>query len=99
MINVLIMEIIINVYLGLPNSEDGIFWDKNINLCNPSLLPSPITKIRTFSNKDGNAPTAKNNSKYNNCTLECIELSTCTELLLKLEREKTFFGVLRTASM
>ena len=31
-------------------------------------------------------PTAKNNSKYNNCTLECIELGTCTELSLK------FFG-------
>ena len=36
----------------------------------------------------------KNNSKYNNCTLECIGLSTCMELLLKLEREKTFFRVL-----
>ena len=31
--------------------------------------------------------TAKNNSKYNNCTLEYIELSTCTKLSLKLERE------------
>ena len=28
-------------------------------------------------------PTAKNNRKYNNCTLECIVLSTCTELSLK----------------
>ena len=37
-------------------------------------------------------PTAKNNSKYNNCTLECIELGTCTELSLKFELEKTFFG-------
>ena len=36
-------------------------------------------------------PTAKNNSKCNNCTLECIVLSTCTELSLKLEREKIFF--------
>ena len=33
--------------------------------------------------------TAKN--KSNNSTLECIKLSTCTELLLKLEREKTYF--------
>ena len=33
-------------------------------------------------------PTAKNNSKYNNRTLECIELSTCTELSLTLECEK-----------
>ena len=40
--------------------------------------------------------TAKNSSKYNNCTLKCIELSSCTELLLKLGREKTFFRVVRT---
>ena len=40
--------------------------------------------------------TAKNHNKYNNCMLECIELGTCTELSLKLERKKTFFGVLGT---
>ena len=34
-------------------------------------------------------PMEKNNSKYNNCTLEWIELSTCTELSLKLEHEKS----------
>ena len=33
--------------------------------------------------------TAKN--KSNNSTLECIQLSTSTKLLLKLEREKTYF--------
>ena len=41
-------------------------------------------------------PTAKNNSKYNDCTLECIELSSCTELPLQLEREKPFFRVVGT---
>ena len=40
--------------------------------------------------------TAKNNRKHlNNCTLECIGLSVCTELSLKLQREKTFFRVVR----
>mgnify|MGYP001792981607 CR=1 FL=1 len=39
--------------------------------------------------------TAKNNSKYNNCTSECIELSTCTELSPKLGREKTFLWLSR----
>ena len=39
---------------------------------------------------------AKNNSKYNSCTSECIELSTCTELSLKLKREKTFFKVVES---
>ena len=39
---------------------------------------------------------AKNSSKYNNCTLECIKLSTYKELSLKLKREKTFFRVLGT---
>ena len=43
--------------------------------------------------------TAKNNSKYNNCTLECIELSTCTELSLKLKREKIFIRVVETTTM
>ena len=42
-------------------------------------------------------PTPKNNSKHNNCTLECIELGTCKELSLKLQREKVFFRVLLTA--
>ena len=41
-------------------------------------------------------PTAKNNSKYNNRTLECIELGNCTVLSLKLERQKTFFRVVKT---
>ena len=36
------------------------------------------------------------NSKNNNCTLECIELSTCMELSLKLECEKNFFRVVKT---
>ena len=40
--------------------------------------------------------TPKNNGKYNSCTLECIGLSTSTELALKLEREKTFFRVVGT---
>ena len=40
-------------------------------------------------------PTAKNDSKYNNYTLECIELSTCTELSLKIEREKTVLELSR----
>ena len=40
--------------------------------------------------------TAKNNGKCNNCTLECIKLSTCTELSLKLQPEKAFFGVVET---
>ena len=43
--------------------------------------------------------TAKNNSNYNNCTLECTELSTCTELSLKLQREKTFFKVVKSTRM
>ena len=38
--------------------------------------------------------TTKNNSKYNNCTMECIEMSTCTELSLKLDLEKFFLRVL-----
>ena len=40
-------------------------------------------------------PTTKNNSKHNNCTFECIELSTCTELSLILEREKYFLELSR----
>ena len=36
---------------------------------------------------------AENNSKYNKCMLECIGLSTSTELPIKLEREKTVFRV------
>ena len=61
------------------------------------LISHPCSKcaqdeiLGTFSNKDATPmPTTKNNSKYNNCTLECIELGTCTELSLKLEREKIF---------
>ena len=38
----------------------------------------------------------KNNSKYNNCTLECIKLGTCTQFSLKLIREKTSFSVVET---
>ena len=34
--------------------------------------------------------TAKNNSKDNNCTLECNRPSSCTELLLKFEHKKYF---------
>mgnify|MGYP001795693556 CR=1 FL=1 len=48
-------------------------------------------------------PMAKNNrankSKYNSCSLECVGLSTCMELLLKLERERTLFRVLGTTRM
>ena len=33
--------------------------------------------------------TENNIRKYNYCTLECSDLSTCRELSLKLEREKT----------
>ena len=40
--------------------------------------------------------TAKNNSKCNNCMLECIELGLCMELSLKLQLEKTFFRVVKT---
>ena len=59
---------------------------------NVKLLYLLLYLIGTFSNEDGNADTtANNNSKYNNCTLECIELGTCTESSFKLEREKTFF--------
>ena len=46
--------------------------------------------------KWGRTAKEKNNDKYNNCTLECIELSTCTKLSLKLQREKTFFRVVGT---
>ena len=49
--------------------------------------------IGTLGNKDGDADTyckEQYNSKYNNCTLECIELGKCTVLSLKLEREKIF---------
>ena len=38
-------------------------------------------------------PRAKNNNKYNNCTMECIKLSICTQLSLKLEFEKIYFRV------
>ena len=34
---------------------------------------------------------AKKNSKYNNCTLECLELSTCTELSLQFNRTRKYF--------
>ena len=34
--------------------------------------------------------TAKNDSKYINCTLECIKLCTCTKLSLKLKRENVW---------
>ena len=39
------------------------------------------------------ATTKKNTKLYNKCTLEYIELSICTELSQKLEREKTFLRV------
>ena len=48
---------------------------------------------------DGDGKTIIVNCIYNNCKLECIKLGTCTELLLKSEWEKTFFGVLQTAKM
>ena len=43
--------------------------------------------------------TVKNNSKYYNCTLKSIELTTCTKISLKLERKETFFRVLGTLSI
>ena len=42
-------------------------------------------------------PTEKNNNKYKDCTHKCIELDSCAELSLKLERDKIFSGVLRAA--
>ena len=33
----------------------------------------------TLSDKDADNKTAKNNSKYNYYSLECIELSTCKD--------------------
>ena len=54
----------------------------------------------TFRNETATlTTTAKNNSKYNNCTLECIKLGTDTELSLKLECEKTFFRAVETTRM
>ena len=52
------------------------------------LFSRAPTSSGTFSNKDGTlTPTAKSNSRYNNCMLEWFELGTCTELSLNLERD------------
>ena len=56
-----------------------------------------IYLIKAFIATRTPTPTAKNNSKYNNCTSECIEHCTCKDLSQELEREKTFFGDVRTA--
>ena len=54
--------------------------------------PSFLSLIGTLATRTATlTPTTKNNSKYNNCTLEYIALDTRTELSLKLKREKTFF--------
>ena len=48
-------------------------------------LPSSLLLKGTLRNEDGDADDdGKDNSKYSNCTLECIGLSTCTEFSLKL---------------
>ena len=48
--------------------------------------------LGTLSNDDGDADDdgKKRNSKYNNFTLECIQLYTCTKFSLKLQRERPF---------
>ena len=58
-----------------------------------STISLSLGIIGNLSNETTTAtamPKAKNNSKYSNYKLECIGLSTCTRLSLKLEREKTF---------
>ena len=53
---------------------------------NLQFLPRENEILGTFSNKDSDAD-PDNDGK---------ELGTCADLSLKLEREKTFYGVLRT---
>ena len=61
---------------------------------------SSVRKLDALSIEGGDTvTTVKNNSKNNNSTLICIELRTCTELSLKLERETTFFRVVGTTRM
>ena len=65
----------------------------------PLFLPLLLllSTLGTLSNeKATQTMTAKNNSKHNNCTLECTELGACTWLLLKLELENNFSRVVGT---
>ena len=48
-----------------------------------SLKSEMVKLLVTLSNEDDDG---KDNSKYNDCTLECIELGTTTEFSLQLER-------------
>ena len=79
--------------------ESGTLWIET------EFLPTapPTTSRRTIDQQGPKAmrtatptTTAKNKSKYNNCTLDCIKMNSFTFLLLQLKLEKTFFRVLGT---
>ena len=75
---------------SLINFEPLDFAKRYVNNVMPSQVCLCLAPLGALFNEDGDANeySKKTNRKYNKCTPERNELSTCTELSLKLEREK-----------